>query len=153
MRQRPDMTIAVDWDVKHQFKQTNKQKLRITKILYSILLINYINISICMTKSARIIRMTNWANTRKLGQYEKTGPIQKNKANMKMTSFDILFQKKMAAMFSSVSPLKNCSCIYNISLNCSCIYRSRNYCQQLSLIKRKNGIQTTSFYLDLVNLI
>ena len=23
--QRPDMTIAVDWDVKHQFKQTNKQ--------------------------------------------------------------------------------------------------------------------------------
>ena len=23
-RQRPDMTIAVDWDVKHQFKQTNK---------------------------------------------------------------------------------------------------------------------------------
>ena len=22
-RQRPDMTIAVDWDVKHQFKQTN----------------------------------------------------------------------------------------------------------------------------------
>ena len=28
-----------------------------------------------MTKSARIIRMTNWANTRKLGQYEK------NKAN------------------------------------------------------------------------
>ena len=21
-RQRPDMTIAVDWDVKHQFKQT-----------------------------------------------------------------------------------------------------------------------------------
>ena len=24
-RQRPNMTIAVDWDVKHQFKQTNKQ--------------------------------------------------------------------------------------------------------------------------------
>ena len=23
-RQRPDMTIAVDWDVNHQFKQTNK---------------------------------------------------------------------------------------------------------------------------------
>ena len=23
-RQRPDMTVAVDWDVKHQFKQTNK---------------------------------------------------------------------------------------------------------------------------------
>ena len=23
-RQRPDMAIAVDWDVKHQFKQTNK---------------------------------------------------------------------------------------------------------------------------------
>ena len=22
-RQRPDMTIAVDWDIKHQFKQTN----------------------------------------------------------------------------------------------------------------------------------
>ena len=22
-RQRPDMTIAVDWDVKHKFKQTN----------------------------------------------------------------------------------------------------------------------------------
>ena len=28
-----------------------------------------------MTKSARIIQMTNWTNTRKLGQYEK------NKAN------------------------------------------------------------------------
>ena len=63
---------------------------------------------------------------------------------MKMTSFDVLFQKKMAAMFPSVSPLKNCSCIYNISLHCSCIYRSRNNRQQLSLIKRKNGIQTTS---------
>ena len=24
-RQRPDMTIAVDWDVNHQFTQTNKQ--------------------------------------------------------------------------------------------------------------------------------
>ena len=24
-RQRPDMTIAVEWDVKQQFKQTNKQ--------------------------------------------------------------------------------------------------------------------------------
>ena len=24
-RQRPDMTIAVDWDVKHQFNQTNKR--------------------------------------------------------------------------------------------------------------------------------
>ena len=23
-RQRPDMTIAVDWDAKHQFKQTKK---------------------------------------------------------------------------------------------------------------------------------
>ena len=23
--QRPDMTLAVDWDVTHQFKQTNKQ--------------------------------------------------------------------------------------------------------------------------------
>ena len=23
-RQRPDMNIAVDWDVKHQFKQTNE---------------------------------------------------------------------------------------------------------------------------------
>ena len=23
-RQRPDMTLSVDWDVKHQFKQTNK---------------------------------------------------------------------------------------------------------------------------------
>ena len=23
-RQRPDITIAVDWDVKHQFKQINK---------------------------------------------------------------------------------------------------------------------------------
>ena len=95
-----------------------------------------------MTKSARIIRMTNWTNTSKLGQYEKTGPIRekqghyrKNKANMKMTSFHVHFQKNMAAMISSVSPLKNCSCIYNISLNCSCIYRSRNNGQQLSLIK------------------
>ena len=26
-RQRPDMTIAVDWDVKHLFKQTNKSML------------------------------------------------------------------------------------------------------------------------------
>ena len=26
-RQRPDMTIAVDWDVKHQFNQTNKQNI------------------------------------------------------------------------------------------------------------------------------
>ena len=26
-RQRPDMTFAVDWDVKHQFKQTNKNIL------------------------------------------------------------------------------------------------------------------------------
>ena len=25
LRQHPDMTIAVDWDVKHQFKQTNKK--------------------------------------------------------------------------------------------------------------------------------
>ena len=25
LRQRPDMTIAVDWDVQHQFKQTNKK--------------------------------------------------------------------------------------------------------------------------------
>ena len=74
-------------------------------------------------------------------------------SNMKMTSFDVLFQKKMAAMFSSVSPLKNCSCIYDIhvSLRCSCIYRSRNNRQQLSLIKRKNGIQTTSlvYFVDL----
>ena len=42
----------------------------------------YINICICMTKSAHIIRMTNWANTRitgpireKQGQYRKTRPI------------------------------------------------------------------------------
>ena len=26
-RQCPDMTIAVDWDVKHQFKQANKQHM------------------------------------------------------------------------------------------------------------------------------
>ena len=25
-RQRPDITLAIDWDVKHQFKQTNKRK-------------------------------------------------------------------------------------------------------------------------------
>ena len=31
-RQRPDMTLAVDWDVKHQLKQTNKQVL---KYMYS----------------------------------------------------------------------------------------------------------------------
>ena len=29
-RQRPDMTIAVDWDVKHQFKQTKKKLLNST---------------------------------------------------------------------------------------------------------------------------
>ena len=27
-RQCPDMTVAVDWDVKHQFKQTNSNKLK-----------------------------------------------------------------------------------------------------------------------------
>ena len=26
-RQLPDMTIAVDWDVQHQFKQSNKQTI------------------------------------------------------------------------------------------------------------------------------
>ena len=25
--QRPDMTLAVDWDVKYQLKQSNKQKM------------------------------------------------------------------------------------------------------------------------------
>ena len=34
-RQRPDMTIAVDWDVKHQFKQTNKQTKFSLMIIYS----------------------------------------------------------------------------------------------------------------------
>ena len=33
-RQRPDMTLAVDWDVKHQFKQTNKQTKPVRLILY-----------------------------------------------------------------------------------------------------------------------
>ena len=106
-----------------------------------------------MTISACIIRMTNWANTRKLGQYEKKlGQYEKNKANTEKQGQyenDVIpcsFQKNMAAMFSSVSPLKNCSCIYNISLNCSCIYRSINNRQQLSLIKRKNGIQTTTSF-------
>ena len=28
-RQRPDKTLAVDWDVKYQFKQTNKQTNKI----------------------------------------------------------------------------------------------------------------------------
>ena len=28
-RQRPDMIIAVDWDVKHQFKQTNKPSINL----------------------------------------------------------------------------------------------------------------------------
>ena len=34
-RQRPDMTIAVDWDVKHQFKQLkNKTKTKKQHISY-----------------------------------------------------------------------------------------------------------------------
>ena len=28
-RQRPDMTIAVEWDVKHRLKQTNKQNITV----------------------------------------------------------------------------------------------------------------------------
>ena len=36
-RQRPDMTLAVDWDVKHQFKQTNKIYF---SIYFSALVIN-----------------------------------------------------------------------------------------------------------------
>ena len=32
-RQRPDMTVAVDWDVQHQFKQTNKQTVKNLAIL------------------------------------------------------------------------------------------------------------------------
>ena len=39
-RQRPDMTLAVDWDVKHQFKQTKKPYLRIhTKSKKSLFLV------------------------------------------------------------------------------------------------------------------
>ena len=30
-RQRPDMANAVDWDVKHQFKQINKELLHANK--------------------------------------------------------------------------------------------------------------------------
>ena len=35
-RQRPDMTIAVDWDVKHQFKQTHNQTWSITPIFFQL---------------------------------------------------------------------------------------------------------------------
>ena len=99
-----------------------------------------------MYKSPRIIRI------KKLGQYRisrpntrKTGPIREKSANMKMTSFNVLFQKKLAAMFSSASPIINCNCICNLCCNCSCIYRIRNNRQQLSLIKRIYIIQTTIF--------
>ena len=34
-RQRPDMAIAVDWDVKHQFNQTNKIYCIITLLFCS----------------------------------------------------------------------------------------------------------------------
>ena len=34
-RQRPDMTIAVDWDVKHPFKQTNKVRFNKLGIAYT----------------------------------------------------------------------------------------------------------------------
>ena len=40
-RQCPNMTFAVDWDVKHQFKQTNTERL-ITKLLSSKFIHNYI---------------------------------------------------------------------------------------------------------------
>ena len=73
----------------------------------------------------------------------KTGPIRENSANTKMTSFNVLFRKKMAAMFSSALPLINCSCICIICLNCSCIYRNRHNVQQLSLVQKINGILTT----------
>ena len=36
-RQRPDMTFAVDWDVKHQFKQTNA--------LLNVLLFPFLNVT------------------------------------------------------------------------------------------------------------
>ena len=37
LRQRPDMTIAVDWNVKHKFKQTEKGGfIRCTMVLYCI---------------------------------------------------------------------------------------------------------------------
>ena len=37
LKQRPDMTLSVDWDVKHQFKQTNKHVfVRLVYKLYSI---------------------------------------------------------------------------------------------------------------------
>ena len=35
-RKRPDMTLAVDWDVKHQFKQTNSDNM--TDVLMHILI-------------------------------------------------------------------------------------------------------------------
>ena len=50
------------------------------------------------------------ANTR------KTGPIREKSANMNMMPFNVLFHKKMTAMFSSASPHINCSCICNICL-------------------------------------
>ena len=31
-RQGPDMTIAVDWDEKHLFKQTNKATRKLTEV-------------------------------------------------------------------------------------------------------------------------
>ena len=38
--QRPDMTTTVDWDVKHQFKQTNKQA-KYRKIISVVMTVNF----------------------------------------------------------------------------------------------------------------
>ena len=35
-RQRPDMTIAVDWDVKHQFKQTKTLCPHSVRVMYNL---------------------------------------------------------------------------------------------------------------------
>ena len=35
-RQRPDMAFAVDWDVKHQFKQTNSIYMSFLKLKYAL---------------------------------------------------------------------------------------------------------------------
>ena len=41
-KQRNDMTLAVDWDVKHQFKQTNKPTLGFMQYLEHLKILEYL---------------------------------------------------------------------------------------------------------------
>ena len=52
-RQRPDMTLAVDWDVKHQFKQINKQVTKEMVCTLQLPTVNTIRLKILRTCSPR----------------------------------------------------------------------------------------------------